>query len=110
MDIERARTIALNGHHAEEYEHFGKPAYRIAAKKAGAKPGRTFMSLWPEEGHAVLMLNVEQQAELVTRYPKAFAPHPSEWGAKGATIAQLAELNELQFGQALALAVQNAVR
>jgi len=110
MDMEGARTIALNGFNAEEYDHFGKPAYRIKAKMTGGKPGRTFMTLWTNEGHAVLMLNVEQQAELITHQPKGFEPHPSKWGAKGATIAHLKQLNVVLFRQALDLAVGHASR
>jgi hypothetical protein len=110
MDVEEARSLALNGFKAEEYDHFGKPAYRIKAKRSGGKPGRTFMTLWIDEGHAFLMLNIDQQAELVTHQPSGFEPHPSEWGAKGGTIAQLKQLNGTMFRQALDPAVHHASR
>lgn len=110
MDVEAARILALNGFNAEEYDHFGKPAYRLQAKRTGGKPGRTFMTLWIDEGHAVLMLNVDQQAELIAHHPRGFEPHPSKWGSKGATIAHLAQLNEVLLRQALVLAVANAAR
>lgn len=40
MDMEGARTMALAGFNAEEYDHFGKPAYRIKPKGPGRKPDR----------------------------------------------------------------------
>lgn len=102
--------MALAMERVEEYEHFGRPAYRLAPRKAGGSPGRTLMTLWTEEGHAVLMLDQEQQEDLVAHHPEAYAPHPSKWGAQGATIARLAMLNEVLFAQALGLALSHAAR
>lgn len=110
MNVEEARTIALERFAGDEYDHFGKPAYRIAPKKSGGKPGRTFMTLWLEEGYAVLMLDVEQQTTLLSVDPVRFRAHPSKWGAKGATIADLEGLSVKRFAEALALAVQHARR
>jgi hypothetical protein len=108
MDIAGARELALSAFDAEEYDHFGKAAYRLKPKKAGGKPGKTFMTLWIEEGHAVLMLNVEQQTELITRHPESFGPHPSKWGQKGATIMHLGKVNEKLFREAVTIAHGNA--
>ena len=110
MDIGSARDMALALDRVEEYEHFGRPAYRIGPKRSGGKPGRTLMTLWTDEGHAVLMLDLEQQAELVAHHPEAFVPHPSKWGAHGATIARLEKQNEALFGRALGLALDHARR
>lgn len=104
MDISNARTIALADFDSEEYDHFGKAAYRIKAKKAGAKPGKTFMTLWIEEGFAVLMLDLEQQTELIAHHPRQFEPHPSKWGEKGATIMHLEKVNEKLFREAVTVA------
>ena len=46
MDIVTARDIVLKDFAGEEYDHFGKAAYRVEPSKAGAKPGKTFMTLW----------------------------------------------------------------
>lgn len=108
MDIASARTIAMTRFNGEEYDHFGKAAYRVKARKPGGKPGKTFMSLWIEEGFAVLMLDLEQQTELLAHHPKAFEPHPSKWGQKGATIAHLERLSSETFTKALDLAHQKA--
>ncbi|MBK6754140.1 MAG: MmcQ/YjbR family DNA-binding protein [Flavobacteriales bacterium] len=110
MDVTGARDIALGDQNAEEYDHFGKVAFRIRPKKAGAKPGRTFMTLWLDEGHAVLMLDLEQQTELIAHHPAEFEAHPSKWGAKGATIMHLTKVTEKQFRHALSMAIKNATR
>ena len=108
MDIASARELVLNYFDGEEYDHFGRAAYRLKPKKVGGTPGKTFMTLWIEEGHAVLMLNVEQQTALIAHHPEQFEPHPSKWGAKGATIMHLARTSEKVFRAALTLAIENA--
>ncbi|MDX9750139.1 MAG: hypothetical protein RBT71_03575 [Flavobacteriales bacterium] len=110
MDIATARGIALNDLHGEEYDHFGKAAYRIPAKKPGGKPGRTFMTLWIEEGFAVLMLDNDRQTQAIDLDPAAFEPYPGKWGEKGATIARLEKLGKATFRKALGMAHQHAMR
>lgn len=110
MDIATARDIVLAEFNAEEYDHFGKVALRLKAKKAGGKPGRTFMTLWVEEGHAVLMLDQEQQADLVAHHAEAFDPHKSKWGEKGATVMHLERINERLFREAVGIAYAHASR
>ena len=108
MDISTARDIALADFDGEEYDHFGKAAYRVKPGKAGAKPGKTFMTLWIEQGFAVLMLDIGQQTDLIAQHSHAFEPHPSKWGAKGATIMHLDRVNEKIFRAALRIARGNA--
>lgn len=110
MDVEAARAMALKRFKADEYDHFGRPAYRLAPKKPGGKPGRTFMTLWPEEGHVVLMLDQDLQARLLEEDAAAFRPHPSKWGQKGATIAELGKLGSKALEAAMALAYEHAGR
>ena len=110
MDILTARTSVLHDFHAEEYDHFGKVAFRIPPKKADGKPGRTFMTLWPEEGFAVLMLDVDMQAAMLDHDPGAFGKHPSKWGDKGATIMRLAKVNPKVFSEAVSIAFAHAGR
>lgn len=110
MDIAAARAISLKDFNAEEYDHFGKVALRIKPKKVGGKPGRTFMTLWLEEGFAVLMLELELQTELIAHYPKVFEPHPCKWGEKGATILHLDKVSEKLFREAVGVAVKHAGR
>ena len=107
MDISTAREIVLRDFHAEEYDHFGKVAFRHKAKKTGGKPGRTFMTLWLEEGFAVLMLDIDQQRTMIDAQPTAFEAHPSKWGQKGATIMRLDKVNQAGFKAAVTIAFGN---
>lgn len=110
MDVSEARDRVLHDFHAEEYDHFGKVAFRIKPKKDGGQPGRTFMTLWLEEGHAVLMLDNERQTTLMEEHPEAFIPHPSKWGEKGATIMRLSAVNVKIFDAAVKVAFAWAAR
>ena len=62
------------------------------------------MTVWIEEGYAVLMLNKDLQAEVLDLDPMAFEPHPSKWGEKGATVAHLERLDEATFRKAIGMA------
>lgn len=110
MDIASAREIVLSEFNAEEYDHFGKVAFRIKARKTGGKPGRTFMTLWLEEGFAVLMLDTDLQAGLLDHRSSAFERHPSKWGEKGATILHLEKVDREQFLAAMEIAFAYARR
>lgn len=110
MTVEEARDIVLGMVQAEEYQHFGKTAYRIAPKKTGAKPGRTFMTLWIDEGYAVLMLDQEKQADLIAHDPGTFRPHPGKWGLQGCTIAPLSALAPKRSIAAVKVAYDHARR
>jgi hypothetical protein len=110
MDIAEARERVLRDFHGEEYDHFGKVAFRIRPKKAGGKPGRTFMTLWLEEGFAVLMLDEDLQATMLDHASGAFEKHPSKWGDKGATIMRLAKVNAKVFSEAVGIAFTHAGR
>jgi hypothetical protein len=110
MDMVSVRTRLLALGDVEEYEHFGKPAYRVRPERKGGKPGRTLLTLWIEEGHIVLMLDVEEQTALIELDPSAFRPHPSKWGQSGATIGQLDRLSSERFDVALRKAHDHARR
>lgn len=110
MDIVDARERVLREFPAEEYDHFGKVAFRIRPKKAGGKPGRTFMTLWIEDGFAVLMLDEDLQASLLDHASGAFEKHPSKWGDKGAMIMRLAKVNAKLFSEAVGIAFTYAMR
>ena len=107
MDVAEARSLILGITGVTEHDHFGHPAYRILNAKG--KPSTIFLTLWLDDHRAVLMLNVEQQADLHARHPEAFFPVPNKWGAKGATFVELARVNEklmrLGIDQAIAKAL-----
>ncbi|MBK8497816.1 MAG: hypothetical protein IPL52_03115 [Flavobacteriales bacterium] len=110
MDSSTARETVLRAFPAEEYDHFGKVAFRIRPKKVGGKPGRTFMTLWVEDGLAVLMLDEDLQACMLDRASGAFEKHPSKWGDKGATIMRLLKVNAKVFAEAVGIAFAHAGR
>lgn len=110
MDIITAREIALNELAGEEYDHFDKAGYRIPAKRSGGRPGRTFMTIGPVDGSVVLMLNADLQTEVMDMAPNAFHPHPSKWGAKGATLAKLEQMDVRIFRRAVQMAYDHASR
>lgn len=110
MDIASARETALATWPCEEYDHFGKVAFRLKAKKPGGKPGRTYMTLWLDEGYAVLMFDKALQTEWLEHRSGAFVPHPSKWGQSGATIMHLGKLTEKVFREAVGAAVVHAGR
>lgn len=110
MDVSDARTIALSELDAEEYDHFGKLAFRLKARPGMKKTGRTFMTLWLDEGHAVLMLDQELQTRAVEEHPDVFAPHPSKWGANGSTIMRLERTSVQLFREWAGRAAHRAAR
>ncbi len=110
MDIITAREITLHEFNAEEYDHFGKVAFRLKPEKAGGKPGRTFMTLWPVEGHVVLMLDKDLQAALLEHASSAFERHPTKWGLNGATIMHLEKVGTDLFKEAVSIAFAHAGR
>ena len=110
MDVFEARTITLEEFNGEEYDHFGKVAFRQRAALGRRSPGRTFMTLWLEEGYAVLMLDQDLQAKAIEERPDVFTPHPSKWGERGSTIIRLERASEAVFRKWLGAAVAHAAR
>jgi len=110
MDIGTARETVLREFNAEEYDHFGKVAFRRSPKKAGGKPGRTFMTLWLDEGYAVLMLDEDLQASMLDQASGVFERHPSKWGDKGATVMRLEKVSAKLFLEAVGTAFGHAGR
>lgn len=89
-----------------EHDHFGKSAYR--GKTAKGKPSRIFLTLWLEEGRAVLLLDPERQADLQAHHPLIFFPVPNKWGQKGATFVELFRCSEPLFRRGLEAAMRLA--
>ena len=107
MDVATARDrlLALPG--VSEHDHFGRPAYRATTAKG--RPSSIFLTLWPDEQRAVLLLDVEQQTELHARHPQVFFPVPNQWGAKGATFMDLARTDDRLFTLGVQQALAKAV-
>ncbi len=99
MDFETAREMALDMPGTAEREHHGRPSYSVKKK--------IYMTLWLDDGRAVLKLTPGQQAEFSGEYPDAFAPVPNKWGQHGWTNVFMAYCNERLFRYATDLAWRN---
>ena len=85
VDLETARQIALSQADAEEFDHFGRPAFRIRKK-------HVFATLWPIENRMMVKLTPVDQSVFHAFDPAIFYPVPNKWGLKGATLVELAKV------------------
>ena len=100
MTANRFRRIALGMTGALEGAHMGHADFRIG--------GRIFATLgYPTAQWAMVALTVEQQQTAICDC-NALTPAKGAWGAKGATLVRLADVDEETVGAALTMAFQNA--
>ena len=83
--IETARQITLALPHTEEYDHFGRPAFKIKGK-------RTFATLWPAENRMMVKLSLIDQSVFNSFDASVFYPVPNKWGLQGATFVELSKV------------------
>jgi hypothetical protein len=100
-DIETARQLALSLPDTEEYDRFGRPAFKIKGK-------RTFASLWPAEKRMMVQLSLIDQSVFNSFDPAVFYPIPNKWGLKGATFIDLQKVRPDMPQDAVQTAWQNA--
>ena len=80
------RRMALELPEVVEWEHQGKPDFRVG--------GRIFAALgWPDEGWGMLCLRPEEQDVMVRSEPAMFRPSSGRWGETGSTQVCLAEID-----------------
>lgn len=89
VDLETARNLCLSLPLVEEYDHFGKPAYRVGKK--------IFATLWLDNKRAVVKLSKLKQPELCEEYYPAVFPVKNKWGQLGWTNVELDKVNETTF-------------
>lgn len=99
--IEKAREIALSLPDTEEYDHFGKPAFKIKGK-------RTFATLWPAEHRMMVKLSLIDQSVFNSFDPTIFYPVPNKWGLQGATFVDLSKVRLDMLQDAITTAWQTA--
>ena len=99
MTPDEFRALALAVPDAEEAEHMEHPDFRVG--------GKIFATLGPGETWGMVKLTPEQQAELLTTDPSAFAPAKGAWGRRGATIVTLASAGLALVSEALWTAWRN---
>jgi len=101
IDIETARRIALAQPEAEEFDHFGHPAFRIKKKTI-------FATLWPAENRMMVKLSPIDQSVFNSFDPSIFYPVPNKWGLKGATFVELAKVRADMLEDAIHTAWETA--
>ena len=96
----RRIALALTG--AIESAHHAHPDFRVG--------GRPFATLgYPDGKHGMVVLTPEEQRRFVGEYPAAFAAVKGAWGEQGCTNVRLSAVDEEALGEALTLALRNAV-
>jgi hypothetical protein len=96
----RRIALALNG--VVEAAHHGHPDFRVG--------GRIFATLgYPDAKWAMVVLTPDQQRTFVRAHPDVFVPAKGAWGEQGSTTVRLAAVEEEALGEALTLALRNAV-
>jgi hypothetical protein len=99
VDVETAYEICLSMPESEEYDHFGKPAFRVK--------GKTFITMNLEENWCTLKLTPEQQSEFCEN--ATIFPVPNKWGKSGWTHADLAIINKTEFIEITKVAWRNVL-
>ncbi len=100
MTRDAFRKIALSQPEAVEVGHMGHPDFRVNNK--------VFATLgYPDAGHGMVKLTVEQRDGFMDAEPKAFAPVPGGWGRTGATTVKLGAASRKAVAAAIELAWGN---
>jgi hypothetical protein len=94
------RKLALALPEAVEEQHMGHPDFRVK--------GKIFATLgYPDAGHGMVKLDLEQRDGFMDAEPKAFAPVKGGWGRNGATTVRLAAVSRKMLAAALEAAWVN---
>lgn len=96
------RRIALGMKDAVEGAHMGHPDFRL--------DNRIFATLHTDLKSGMVKLTPDEQEQVVSDHPQAFAPENGAWGRQGCTRVDLAAVDEDALGAAMTLAWQNLVR
>lgn len=91
LTLQAVRELALSLPEAVEQDHRGRPSFRVR--------GKTFATLHPEDGRAVLKLAREDQAALVEASPDVFSLNA--WSHQGWTHVELAKVGKAEFAEIL---------
>ncbi|MEN3370590.1 MAG: hypothetical protein V7609_2733 [Verrucomicrobiota bacterium] len=91
------RKIALTFPEASESEHMAHPDFRVG--------NRIFASLgYPDKEHGMVILPQEEQAGLMQKHPKIFAPAKGAWGKQGSTTIHLPLVDKSTLQRAMEIA------
>jgi hypothetical protein len=101
LTTETARQIALALPGTEEYDHFGKPAFRAN--------NRIFATLWVPEQRMMVKLSPIDQSVFSAFNPAIIYPVPNKWGLQGCTFFKLNQVREDMLTDALTTAWQTVM-
>ena len=97
MSPDAFRSLALALPDVVEGAHMGHADFRLG--------GKIFATLGsPDDDHAMVNLDPEQQEMLMAAEPAAFTPASGAWGRNGSTRLRLAAADVLTARSALAMA------
>lgn len=99
VDLETARSLCLSLPEVEEYDHFGKPAYRVKKK--------ILATLSLDDKRAVIKLSKSEQPEICDKYSSAVFPVKNKWGELGWTNVELNKVNERVLKELLHMGWKN---
>ena len=100
MTADDFRKLALALPETAEVGHMGHPDFRVK--------GKIFATLgYPDDGHGMVKLTLEQQDGFMDAEPRAFAPVKGGWGRKGATTVALRAVSRKMLAAALEAAWLN---
>ena len=99
IDLETARNLCLALQQAEEYDHFGKPAYRVKKK--------IFATLWLDDRRAVLKFSKTEQPLFCEEHHPCVFPVKGKWGTFGWTYVDLNKVREDVFKKLIESAWKN---
>jgi YjbR protein len=98
MTSHQFRRLALGFQGAEESAHQGHPDFRIK--------GKVFATLgYPDDGHGMIKISPELQAELMQAEPEVYVPAAGAWGRKGSTCVLLKKATVKSVRSAMSAAV-----
>ena len=98
IDIETARKTALSLPGTEEYDHFGKPAFRAN--------NRIFATIWVPEQRIMVKFSPIDQSVFSAFDPTVIYPVPNKWGLQGCTFFELSTVRLDMLTDALTTAWQ----
>lgn len=101
ITIDTVRQFVLSLPGTEEYDHFGKPAFR--ANK------RTFSTFWLPEQRVMVKLSLIDQSVFCAFDAAVVYPVPNKWGLHGYTLFELSNVPQEMLEDALTTAWQAAV-
>jgi len=96
VEIETVRAFALSLPGTEEYDHFGKPAFRANR--------RTFATLWAPEQRVMIKLSLVDQSVFSAFDSGVIYPVPNKWGLQGCTFFELSKVRQDMLEDALTTA------